>query len=88
MTEQNQTPYTFKTAETLQADALIRKAAAKIIQDNIASQETVSAHLSEVRKKLAQAKPPKKSIFSTSYLREFASKRRAQAAQKLNVVGC
>jgi len=89
MTEQIQeTPYTFKTAKTFQADALIRKAAAKIIQANKSNLETVNTHVLEIRQKLNAAKPKKKSYFSVSHLRDFASKRRLLATQQMNVEGC
>ena len=84
MTEQIQeTPYTFKSAETFQADALIRKAAHKIICDNVASQETVNENITAIRAKLAQANPKKSGMFSTSYLRNLATKRRLLSESKL-----
>lgn len=83
MTEHNSNKYIFKTAETLHADALIQRAAQKIIQDNISNQETVNGHLSNIRQKLAQNNPKKSGMFSTSYLRKLAEKRRLLAANKM-----
>jgi len=85
MTDQNKSKYTFKTAETFQADALIRKAAAKIIQANKSNLETVNAHVLEIRQKLNAAKPKKKGYFSVSHLRDFANKRRLLCSQKVNI---
>jgi hypothetical protein len=81
MAEQTQASYTFKTAETLHADALIKRAAQKIIQDNVASQEITSECISHVRQKLNEYKKLKSGYFSTSHLRKVAAKRRLLAQQ-------
>jgi hypothetical protein len=81
MAEQTQASYTFKTAETLHADALIQRAAQKITQDNVASQETTNACITLIRQKLTEYKKTKSGYFSTSHLRKVAAKRRLLAQQ-------
>ncbi|PCH95671.1 MAG: hypothetical protein COB83_08110 [Gammaproteobacteria bacterium] len=87
MIEQIETPHKIKNFDSVAHDAMIRRMAAQVIQNNKSSQETVNNHVSAIRKKLAQVEQIKKNYFSTSYLRDFAAKRRL-IAQQINVEGC
>lgn len=83
MTEQDQTPVKIKNFDAVWHDAFIRECAHEVMVANASSQETIKVHLSDVRQKLAQVNPKKSGMFSTSYLRKLAEKRRLLAANKM-----
>ena len=83
MTEQTNTPVQIKNFDAAWHDAFMRRCAQGIIQLNKSNQKTVNTHVSQIREKLAQAKPKKTSMFPVSHLRKLAEKRRLLAASKM-----
>ena len=75
-----QTEHTYsKTFEQLAIEAIARKVEQKSLSENQSTKEVVNTYLSKIREKLAQTKH-NQTHFSTSYLRNLASKRRLLAA--------
>ena len=66
-TNQVETPHKIKDFNAIAHDAMIRKMAQQVLEINASSKETVNAHVSEIRKKLAAKKLPVKNIETNKF---------------------
>lgn len=62
-----ETPHKIKDFDAIVHDTMIRRMAHKVIEINASSKETVNAHVSEIRKKLAEKKLPVKNIETNKF---------------------
>lgn len=66
-TNQVETPHKIKDFNAIAHDAMIRKMAQQVLEINASSKETVNAHVTEIRVKLAAKKLPVKKIETNKF---------------------